>query len=190
MAISIPLEIAGTGTFTFTTAGSALDANERLTGGTGSIANTTLFVRVPLASSPPVTAYATGISFSQQVAGAPIFAGPNPGNSVFLFDSTQSFTTPVKIAGGNAASAGSVVFTLTALGAECAEGVQTATVTLTLSSVALSGNPGSSSIVRTDSETTANATITVTAVNTPSEGDGLYTCQAEARRLWVLGYVG
>ena len=189
MALSIPIEIAGTAPFTFTTAGSALDAGERLTGGTGSIANTTLFVRIPLASSPPVTAYATGISFTQNIAGAPIFTSPDQESSIFIFNSTQSFATPVKLTGGNGAAVGSIAFTLTALGFDCAQGVQTGTVTLTLSSVALSGNSGSTSIVRTAGETTAAANITVTAVNTPSDG-GVYTCEAEARRLWVLGYVG
>jgi hypothetical protein len=190
MALSIPIEIAGTAPFTFSTAGSALDAGERLTGGTGSVANTTLFVRVPLAASPPVTAYATGISFSQQIAGAPIYTAQGQDNSIFEFNTAQSFATPVVLQGGNAASSGSVTFRLTALGAECAKGIQTGTVTLTLSSFALSGNAGSTSIVKTASDTTATTTITVTAVNTASEGDGIYTCQAEARRLWVLGYVG
>jgi len=182
MALSIPIEIAGTGATTFSTAGSALAAGTQLTAGTGSVANTTLFVRVPLAASPAVTAYATGISFSQQIAGAPIYQDPAQGNAVFNFNSTQSFASPVKIEGGNAASAGSVVFTLSATGAECAKGAQTGTVTLTLSSFALSG-----SYVRVASDTTTTATVTVTAVNTPTEG-GFHTCSAELRRLVLLGY--
>lgn len=186
MALSIPIEIAGTGATTFSTAGSALDASTRLTAGTGSIANTTLFVRVPLAASPAVTAYATGVSFAQQIAGAPIYTAQGQNNAVYTFASTQSFAAPVTLQGGNAASSGSVVFTLTADGAACAKGVQTGTVTLTLSSFALSG----AAATRVASETTATATVTVTAVNTASSDPlGSYTCDAEVRRLRWLGYI-
>lgn len=187
MALTIPLEIAGTGTFAFTTAGSALAADQRITGGTGSIANTTLTVRIPSSANPPVTAYATGAAFSQTIAGAPIFTAQGQESSIFIFNSSQSYTTPVKLMGGNGATSGTIVFALTALGSACAEGVQTGTVTVTLSSYALSGNVNSTTIVLTAADTSPSASITVTAVPTASEGN-VHTCDAEARRLALLGY--
>lgn len=182
MALNIPLEIAGVGVTTFTSA-TALSADQRLTGGLGSIANNTLFVRVPTAASPPVTAYATGMTFTQSKEGAPIFVANETG--VFSLSTSQAFATPVKL-GAN--SVGTIAISLTALGYQCALGVQTGTITLTISSYALSGNAAGTSVVAVPATALPTATISLTAVNVASDS-GAFTCEEEARRLWVLGYV-
>lgn len=186
MALTIPFEIAGAGATTFSSAGSALAANQRLTAGVGSVANSALTIRIPTTANPPVTAYVSGHSFSQTTAGAAIFVAQ--GTNVFTLSTSQAYASAVKLAGGNAASTGTIAIMLTAFGWECAQGVQTGTITLTVSSYALSGNPGSTTIIATPAVTTSTATITVTAVPTASDS-GEYTCEEEARRLWVLGYV-
>lgn len=179
MALTISFVASGAGLTTFTTAGSALSASQRITGGIGSVANNVLNIVCDSTQSPAVTAYVTGATFSQTIDGAPIFTAQGQDNSVFTFASSQSYTTPVKMASNQSQT---IAFALTALGAQCAADVQTGTITLALSSVALTG-----AAVRVDAETTATINIPVTAVNT-ADDSGLFTCEDEARRLWVMGY--
>jgi hypothetical protein len=179
MALTISFVASGAGLSTFTTAGSALSANQRLTGGVGSVANNVLNIVCDSTQSPAVTAYVTNAAFSQTINGAPIFTAQGQDSTVFTFSSSQSFATPIKMASDRSLT---IAFALTALGAECAQGVQTGTITLTLSSTALTG-----AAVPVAANTTATINIPVTAVNTASDS-GLYTCEAESRRLWVLGY--
>lgn len=179
MALTISFVASGAGLTTFTTTGTSLTADQRITGGIGSIANNTLNFVCDSTQSPAVTAYVTGAAFSQTLNGAPIYTAQGQDNAVFIFNSSQSYATPVKMASDDSQT---IAFALTAVGAECAQGVQTGTITLTLSSVALTG-----AAVRIDAETTSTINIPVTAVNTASDS-GEYTCEAEARRLWVLGF--
>jgi hypothetical protein len=179
MALTISFVASGAGLNTFTTAGSALVANQRITGGIGSVANNVLNIVCNSTQSPAVTAYVTGAAFSQSLNGAPIFTAQGQDSAVFIFASSQSYTTPVRLASNLSQT---IAFALTAVGAECAQGVQTGTITLTLSSVALTG-----AAVRVNAETSSTINIPVTAVNTAND-TGTVTCDAEARRLWVLGY--
>jgi hypothetical protein len=180
MALTISFVASGAGLTAFAnTANAALTADQRITGGIGSVANNVLNIVCDATQTPAVTAYATGAAFSQTIDGAPIFTAQGQDNSVFTFASSQSYATPVKItSNGNE----TIAFTLTALGSQCASGIQTGTITLTLSSVALTGAD-----VRVDAETTSTISIPATATNV-ADDSGLYTCEAEARRLWVLGY--
>jgi hypothetical protein len=180
MALTISFVASGAGLNTFTTAGSALAASQRITGGIGSVANNVLNIVSDSTQSPAVTAYVTNAAFSQTINGAPIFTAQGQDSTVFTFNSSQSFATPIKIASNQSQT---IAFALTAVGAECAQGVQTGTITLTLSSVALTG-----AAVRVDAETSSTINIPVTAVNTAND-TGTVTCDAEARRLWALGYI-
>lgn len=180
MALTISFVASGAGLTAFTNTGNtALTADQRITGGIGSVANNALNIVCDSTQSPAVTAYVTGAAFSQTIAGAPIFTAQGQDNSVFTFSSSQSYTTPVKMASNQSQT---IVFALTALGAQCADSVQTGTITLTLSSVALTG-----AAVRVDANTTSTINIPVTADST-ADASGLFTCEDEARRLWVLGY--
>lgn len=180
MALTISFVASGAGYSTFATSASALSADQRFTAGTGSVANNALYLVCDSSQSPAVTAYVTAASFTQTVDGADIFKAQGQGSEIFTFSASQSFATPVKMASDQSQT---LTFTITAIGAECALGTQTGTITLTLSSIALSGNA-----VRIFPETSSTVNITVTAVNTPSDS-GDYICNAEARRLYVLGYV-
>lgn len=180
MALTISFVASGAGLAVFTNTGNtALAADQRITGGIGSVANNALNIVCDSTQSPAVTAYVTGASFSQTIDGAPIFTAQGQDNSVFIYSSSQSYTTPVKMASDQSQT---IAFALTALGAQCANNVQTGTITLSLSSVALTG-----AAVRVDADTSATVSIPVTAVNT-ADASSLFTCEDEARRLWVMGY--
>jgi len=183
MALGITFVLSGDGTSTFTTAGSALESGTQIYGGTNSVATTPLFLAISATHTPAVTAYATGVEFTQTLNGSPGFEVTGIGNNIFTFICDEAFSSPVKMS-GNPFALGTIGVNVSADGAECASGVQTGTFTLTLSNIALTGNS-----VRVDCDTSSTVTLTVTAVNTP-DSSGNYTCAAEARRLWALGYVG
>lgn len=180
MALTISFVASGAGLTAFTnTSNAPLTAGQRITGGIGSVANNVLNIVCDSTQTPAVTSYVTGASFSQTIDGAPIFTAQGQDNSVFIYSSSQSYATPVKMASNQSQT---IAFALTALGAQCADNLQTGTITLTLSSVALTG-----AAVRIDATTTSTVTIPVTAANT-ADDSGLFTCEDEARRLWVMGY--
>lgn len=180
MSLTISFVASGAGLTAFTnTSNAPLTADQRITGGIGSVANNVLNIVCDSTQSPAVTAYVTGATFSQTIDGAPIFTAQGQDNSVFIYSSSQSYASPVVMASNRPLT---IAFTLTALGAQCADNIQTGTITLTLSSVALTG-----AAVRVNAATTATINIPVTAANT-ADDSGLFACEDEARRLWVLGY--
>ena len=184
MSLDISFEATGVGLTTFTSS-TALAAGVLITAGIGSVANNALSLRIPTTFATAVSAYVTGVTFNQTINGAPIFTAQGQDNSVFAFYSPQSFATPILLQGGGSATSGTIAFQLSATGAECALDAQVASITLSLSSVALSGAG-----VRIVATPTSTVTVSVTAVNTPNNsGTGEFACDSEVRRLVTLGYI-
>lgn len=168
--INVPLEI------TYSSGQNIAASSTLLAAGT--LSATTVNLRIPLTATFPVTAWVTGIVYSDEKSGAPIFVGGGAGQ---IWNIISSTTYPQILRFDGSSTAGSVNISLSAIGQECALGKQTLTYILTLSSQALSGDSAGGNVV-VDVTNTTDITLatSVTAINTPFNNR---TCAAEHRRL-------
>ena len=143
----------------------------------GTLSSNNVTIRIPTSFAHPVTAVVTGIEFSENKSGAPIFLGGAVG-SVFFALNDVSFPQTIT-------SNSSVTVSVSATGNPCAVGIQTLNYLVSLSSTALSGNSSGASIPVTVDNTSITLTSTVSAINTPHAGR---TCKAEFLRLRNLEY--
>jgi hypothetical protein len=147
----------------------------------GTLSSDNVTVRIPTSFSHPVTAVVTGIEFSENKSGAPIFLGGAIG-SIFFARNEVSFPQVISF---NGTSRSSVNVSVSATGNPCAVGIQALNCIVSLSSTALSGNITGARIPVTVSNPSITLTSTVSAINTPYAGR---TCRSEFLRLRNLEY--
>jgi hypothetical protein len=142
----------------------------------GVLSSDNVTIRIPTSFTHPVTAVVTGVSFSENKSGAPIFLGGAVG-TIFTARNDVSFPQTIRF---NGASSSLVNVSVSATGNPCAVGIQTLNYIVSLSSIALSGNSSGANVPVDVNNTTINLTTTISASNTPYADR---TCQAEFFRL-------